>query len=109
MKKSFLFFIIVVSLACGMTVTVMPPASPVTLPTNTIIPVTDGSPQISPSPTSILATVVPQATATTLQPSFEGVEVSVDPLSVVVPSVLATGARGIQVPRAEGNRVCVAR
>jgi hypothetical protein len=40
-----------------------------------------------------------------LQPSFEGVEVSVDPLRIVLSPAIATGARGSQFPRLEGGNV----
>jgi hypothetical protein len=40
-----------------------------------------------------------------MQPAFEGVEVSVDPLSIVLSPELASGARGSQFSRAEGDNV----
>ena len=104
-KGSFLFLslFVIVSLACDMSVTVNPPTSPVSLATNTVIPVTQAPSQMPASPTSIPATIIPNATATTLQPSFDGVEIAVDPLEIVLPHGLATGARGLQFPRAEGE------
>lgn len=105
MKKIFLFLSIftVVTLACDLSVTVAPSTSPAPLPTNTTIPATGAPTQILASPTFIPATLAPNATPTILQPSFEGVEVSVHPLSVVLSSNLASGARGSQFPRAEGQ------
>jgi len=107
MKKVFLFItiLVVLSLACDLSVTITPPSGPAPLPTNTMIVATGVPTQIPASPTTIPATVAPSATATLPQPSFEGVEVSVDPLSIVLSPGLASGARGIQVPRAEGDNV----
>lgn len=105
MKKAFLFLsvFIVVALACDLSVLVMPPTSPAPLPTNTMIP-TSGTPaQIPASATLIPATLAPNATPTTLQPSFDGVEVAVGPLSIVLSPGLASGVRGSQFPRAEGQ------
>jgi hypothetical protein len=105
MKKAFLFLsvFIVVALACDLSVTVVPPTSPAPLPTNTMIPVSETSTLIPASATPIPATFAPNATTTALQPSFEGVELSVDPLSIVLWPGLASGVRGSQVPRAEGQ------
>lgn len=89
-KKVFLFLsiLIVVSLvACDLSVTGTPSTSPAALPTNTTIP----------------ATVAPTAIATALQPSFEGVAVTFDSLSIVLPSGLATGVGGLQFPHAEAD------
>jgi hypothetical protein len=55
---------------------------------------------ISPIP----ATPLPEATVTT-PPTFEGQEVTVDRVSLVLSPELAGGVRGIQVPRAEGEEV----
>jgi hypothetical protein len=102
LKKVFLFIslFIVMSLACDLSVTVAPPTSPAPLPTNAVIPTVEIPTQIPASPT-----LAPNPTATALGPSFEGVEVTVDPLSIVLPSGLASGARGLQFPRAEGEEV----
>jgi hypothetical protein len=43
------------------------------------------------------------ATATALQPAFEGVEVTVDPLSIALSPALASGVRGTEFPRTEGQ------
>ncbi|RPJ27152.1 MAG: hypothetical protein EHM33_09050 [Chloroflexi bacterium] len=105
MKKVFLFLsiFVLVSLACDMSVTVAAPTSPAPVPTNTTIPATGAPTQISASPTSLPATPVPSAIPTVQQPSFDGVEVSVDPLSIVLSPGVASGARGLQFPRAEGE------
>jgi len=63
------------------------------------------STQIPASPTLVPATLAPNAKATAPQPAFEGVEVSVDPLSIVLSPGLASGARGSQFSRAEGENV----
>lgn len=90
-KKVFLFLSILIILslgACDISVVVAPP-------TGTMIPA---------SLTPILATLAPtQIPATALQTSFEGVQVSVDPLSIVLVPGLASGVRGSQVPRAESG------
>jgi hypothetical protein len=98
MKKITLFLslLLVATLACDMSVTVVPPTNPVSLPTNTLAPV---------SPTSILPTIAPAATSDTTHPAFDGVEIAVDPLRIVLVPGLANGARGIQVPHAEGQDV----
>jgi hypothetical protein len=107
MKKAFLFLsiLIMASLACDMSVTVASPTSPASLPTNTIQPATMAPTQIPASPTSLPVTLAPDATATALQPTFEGVEISVDPLTIVLSPQLASGARGSQFSRAEGENV----
>jgi len=115
MKKTFLFlslFIVVTLVACDVSVSVAPSTSPAPLPTNTMlqasvspIPETVVPTQIPASVTPIPATIAPSATATALQPAFEGVEVSVDPLSITLSSGIASGARGSQFPRVEGDEV----
>jgi hypothetical protein len=94
---------ILVAMACDMSVSVAPSTGPAPLPTNTMIPATGVSTQIEASPPPILATIAPVSTSTALQGSFEGVEVSVAPLSIVLPSGLASGVRGSQFPRADGQ------
>ena len=104
MKKALLFLsiFIVVSLACNMSVTVSP-TEPAPLPTHPVIPATVVPTQIQASPTSIPTTLAPVATATTLQTSFEGTEVTVAPLRIVLSPQLASGARGTTFPRNEGQ------
>jgi hypothetical protein len=55
-------------------------------------------PGVAEIPLTVTANVVPTAL-----PHVEGVEVSVGPLSVTVPSIIASGARGSQLPRADGQ------
>ena len=98
MKKTLLFLAIfvIVSMACDLSVTVVPTSNPAPLPTSTSIPAATSIPV-----TSITeATVVPAAT---LPPAFDGAEVAVDPLHIVIPTGLASGARGTQFTRAEGD------
>jgi hypothetical protein len=104
-KKSLLplSLFILVSLACDMSVTVNTPTNPVPLPTDTMVPATEAPTQISASPTSIPATLAIDVTATALQPSFEGVEVTVDPLRIFLSPEVASGVRGLQFPRVEGD------
>lgn len=106
-KKGFLILslFIFMSLACDLSVTVAPPTNPAPLPTDTMVMSTEPPAQIPPTPTTISPTLAPNPTATSPQPSFEGVEVTVDPLTVVLSSGLASGARGLQFPRAEGEEV----
>jgi hypothetical protein len=55
-------------------------------------------------PATVVPTLIPAIpTPTALQPTFEGVEVSVNPLSIVLPPGLANGVRGSQIPRVEGQ------
>ena len=86
-KKPLLFvtLFIVVATACDMSVSVAPSTGPAPLPTNTMNAVSASSTPIPPSITSLPATTVPNATSTTSQQSFEGVEISVAPLSIVLP------------------------
>jgi hypothetical protein len=107
LKKALLFLslLIIVTLACDVSFTVASPTSPAPLPTNTLIPATGVPTQIPPSATLIQVTLAPDATATAAQPAFEGVEVSVDPLSIVLSPEVASGARGSQFSRAEGENV----
>lgn len=91
MKKTCLFLtlLLLVSLACDMSVTIVPTAQ-APLPTNTMIPA---------------ATSAPTQVATSAVTSDPGVQISVDPVSIVLSPGLAAGARGIQVPGAEGEDV----
>lgn len=101
MKKTFIFLIvlILVTLACDLSVTVGTPTNAAPMPTNTTIPASEVPTQVPASPTTIQATLPPAATATLPQPSFEGVEVAVNPLRIVLSPAVASGVRGIQVPR----------
>lgn len=97
MKKVFLFLslFIIVALACDVSVN-MVPTSQAPMTTNTTSPAVElatTTPEIFISLTQAMpATVVPQP-----------VEVSVDPLSVVLSPAVANGARGEQFPRADGT------
>ena len=100
MKRIFLFLslLVIVSLSCDINVTI--PSSPSTTPSptgaGTLITET---PPISPSS-------IPETPAVTFLPlpsSFEGTGIAVDPLNIVLSPAIASGARGIQVPRVEGE------
>jgi len=106
-KKIFLFLsmFIVVSLACDLSVTVVPSTSTAPVPTNTMIPAPETSTQIPASATSAPATLASNATSTALPPSFEGVSVFFRPLSLVLPLGLASGISGNQFSRSEGDNV----
>ena len=97
-KKSFLFLFVLIGIttACSPSVTVVLPTNPASLPTNTLTPALE-------TPTQILATLAPSVTSTVLPPSFEGTGISADPLSIVLSSELASGARGLEFPRNEGD------
>jgi hypothetical protein len=105
MKKPLLLIslFIVVAIACDMSVSVAPSTSPAPMPTNTISAAWGSPTPIPASITSLPATLAPNMTPTALQQSFEGVEVSVDPLHMVLPPGLASGVRGSQLPRADGQ------
>jgi hypothetical protein len=107
MKKASLFLslFVLVSLACDMTVILSAPTNPAPLPTNTTIPSADVPSQVPASPTNIPATLAPAATAAALQPTPAGVEVTVDPLRIVLSPQVAAGVRGLQFPRAGGDEV----
>jgi hypothetical protein len=102
MKRVFIFSIFLLALlACNTSVQIGASSTPISQVTSTVSMETG---------TSIPDTVVPgplpaTAIATELPPSFDGVEVAVDPLHVVLPTGLASGARGLQIPRAEGDSV----
>lgn len=85
-----LFFILVTS-ACNLSVSPATPAS-------TASP--DGNTQIPGSPTAL-----PIVTATVSVPVFDGTEISVEPLSIILSPQLASGAHGTQVPPAQGDTV----
>jgi hypothetical protein len=107
MKKILLFLSIfaIVGLACDLSVTVEPSNSPAPLLTNTAGPVLVTPTQIPAVATPIPATLSLEATVTAPASSPQGVEVTVDPLSVVLPPGLTYGARGSQFPRADGQNV----
>jgi len=113
MKRIFLIIsiLIVTALACDMTVTVASPTSvaptqnldfPTTVPA-TLAPTQPPATSLpATSIPTLVPTLVPTAVPTIAQPSAQGVEVSVGPLSVTLPPGLTYGARGSQFPRAEG-------
>ncbi len=107
MKKRFLSVILftMISLACDLSFSVASPTDQAPLPTNTVIPATGVPTQVPASSTSLPATLAVDLTATALQTSFEGVEVAVDPLSIVLSPRLASGVRGHQIPPASGEGV----
>jgi hypothetical protein len=92
MKKIFLFIclLVAVSLACNASVNITP-TSPPPQPTNTI------SLTIEP------ATTTPEVFISVTQAIPAAVEVSIDPLTITISPALASGARGSQVPRANGQ------
>jgi hypothetical protein len=94
-KKSvfFLSIFILLFMACDMSVSVAP-TNPAPAPTESLAPT-------AAAPTSLPATQA--VNPTVVQTSFEGVEVTVDPLKLVLPATIASGVRGTQVPRAEGQ------
>jgi hypothetical protein len=56
-----------------------------------------------PGAAEIPLAVAPAGTSVTPQPAFEGVEIAVSPLRLVLPPAVASGVRGNQVPRADGQ------
>ncbi|MFT3891046.1 MAG: hypothetical protein QM730_05380 [Anaerolineales bacterium] len=97
MKKAFLFLslFIVLSLACTLSVDVAPTISATQAPTQIVEPPTT-TPEIFISLTQAMP-------ATEIPTIAQSVEVSVPPLTVSLPTTLATGARGAQIPRADGQ------
>src|SRR5215211_1535709 len=98
MKKIFLSLclLLLVSLACDLSFTIAPPTNPAPLPTNSADPASVTPDLGTVVPTLIPATLATDVIPTLLQQSFEGVEVSVVPLSIVIPPGVASGARGSQ-------------
>jgi len=96
MKKNFLFLFVLsaVTLACGLPQAATP-TDPVAMPTNTII---------APSETPVQNLEV-AVTATEPAATFEGMAESYGPLSLVLPSGLASGISGNQFPRVEGEGI----
>ena len=102
MKKVFIFSLfLIVILACDMSVQFGSSPSPIPQPTATLIQLTTTS-----IPPTVPAGPIPETAIPTQPPAtFEGVEVAVDPLHVTLPPALASGARGEQFARAEGDNV----
>jgi hypothetical protein len=104
MKKALIFptILAMTVMACGMTLNVTPSAP---VPTNTAAPVQPTTTIPAPPPTdTVMPSPIP-ATATIPAPVADGTQVSSGPLSVFLPAGLASGARGSQFPRAEGDNV----
>ena len=97
-KKTLLFItlFIVFAIACDLSVAISPSTGTAPLPTNTVIAASETF-------TSIPATVAPAATSTLPQTSFEGAEVFFGSLRLVLPPGLASGVRGSQLPRVDGE------
>lgn len=97
-KKTLLFItlFIVFAIACDLSVAISPSTGTAPLPTNTVIAASETF-------TSIPATVAPAATSTPPQTSFEGAEVFFGSLRLVLPPGLASGVRGSQLPRVDGE------
>lgn len=98
-----LSLLLILSIACDLTVTVASPTGVTPTPTNIVFPATVAPTQMLASPTAMPATLPPNPTATASQPAIDGVQVAVDPLSIILSPGLASGARGIQAPRVEGG------
>jgi hypothetical protein len=93
----FISLFIVAAMGCDLSVAISP-TGPASLPTNTIVP-------ISETFTAIPATSVPSSTATAPQSVFEGTEVSFGSVQLVLPPGVASGVRGSQFSRAEGPEI----
>ena len=98
----FLSLLIVMTLACDLTVNITPPANTDPAPAHTTIPVTDDPTHVPASATALMATLIPNATSTSPLPSSDGVPVFFGPISLVLPTGLASGISGSQIPRADG-------
>ena len=97
-KKTLLFItlFIVFAIACDLSVAISPSTGTAPLPTHTVIAASETF-------TSIPATVAPAATSTLPQTSFEGAELFFGSLRLVLPPGLASGVRGSQLPRVDGE------
>lgn len=99
-KKVYLFiaiFIIVTS-ACNFSVN-MEPTNPVPVPTNTLSQVID----IPTTTPEIFISLTQAMPSTAISATAQSVEVSVEPLRILLSPELASGVRGSQIPRAEGQ------
>jgi hypothetical protein len=122
MKRAFLLLSIlaVVTAGCDLSVTIAQPTSPAPLPTDTLIPAAATPTQIPatqvPTPIPASATPIPATPVPTQMPptpvpptaqppASAGGEVSVGPLTIFLWPDLASGARGSQFSRAEGQNV----
>jgi len=118
MKKIFLLLsiLVLVTLACDLSVTVAPPTVPASLPTNTTVPTVAAPTQLvnpaTPTPEifisltqAIPATVTPNATVFVPPPPSDSVEVSAGKLSLVLSAKIASGMSGRDFPRAEGQNI----
>jgi hypothetical protein len=112
MKKAYLFIsmVVLMTLACGQSVMVSFPTDPAPVLTNSVTQVTVLPTQLlepaTPTPEvfialtqAIPATMTPDPTATAMPISSAGTMVTYSPLSLVIPSGVATGASGSAVPR----------
>ncbi len=99
----FLSLFLIIALACEVSVPAAIPTQTVPAPADTLVPASETASPIPPSATSLPPTLPPDPTSTQSQPVFEGVQVTVDPLSIVLVPGLASGVRGVQVPAASGD------
>jgi hypothetical protein len=97
MRKALVFtcLAISVSLACDLSVSVGPSEAGATQPGVTAAVADPAVPSPTPAPPTSTATLTP----------IPGVEITVDPVSLVLSPDLAAGASGLQFPRAEGADV----
>ncbi len=110
MKKICLLFLLcsLVTLSCNLSVAITPPtetasetaSKTASQPTDTVIAVTEEAGTSTPSATPEIASVT-----STSQPAIEGTPVFYGPLSLVLPSGVASGISGEQFPRDEGDGV----
>jgi len=103
MKKILLFFsiLILMAMACDISVTVPPSNTQIPAPTNTIALVIPT--QIPASATSIPATVAPNVTSTSPLPPTNGTQKFYSLVSLVIPTGMASGVSGVQFPRVDGQ------
>jgi len=99
MKKILLFLclLVVVSLACSLSVNITPTSEP---PTAAETPVLIEPPTTTPEIFISLTQAMP---ATVISTTVQPVEISVDPLTISLSPALASGVRGIQIPRADDS------
>ncbi|MDX1378760.1 MAG: hypothetical protein R3307_07925, partial [Anaerolineales bacterium] len=94
--------LIFVTLACDLNVYLTPPSNTDPAPANTTVLIPEASTQAPASATTIPATLVPNVIPASPLPSSDGVPVFFKPISLVLPTGLASGISGSQIPRVDG-------
>ena len=105
MKKIYFFLsiFIVVALACDLSINITPSSNTVVpQPPSATVQAVETSTDVPASATIVPITTVPGATSTFPLPPTNGTQVFYRPVSLVLPTGLASGISGSQFPRADG-------